>query len=602
MRYLVKRIPSTSLVQYDGSRYYCEIAGGTSERATVDGTELLAGSKYLDVQTGTWYVYDELTNAWAVSAEGGSADPAVVEAAVEAWLDAHPEATTTVQDGSITYAKLDSTLKGKADAVSSLSDEIDGIKATSKNRKSTLSVETYSFFKGKKLASSFDADHVFNVSGSSGDTVLTITGDRSGNTLISDDLNCAVIIQYNESKALPYILREFTENTITVYPAIDADINNAVLAPFMADSQHLTIYGYRAYIQCVNNANPKHCEKNKYVAKYHPTTGVTPTVFSAMGVSASIFTYSQNDNPAISYQYGSFGTIVYPYADYATTAKYGLKWSVDTGNHAGYLETFVGIKAASGLSMYKDTGHEMYIDVYADGVLIEQIVKNTNPVERICVDYTESQKTIELQVYYTTMRKNNNADSIFVGETTFWVNENYPNAILPAGATVSLLFDSWGGRGSTENVVESATPWHSGATWPQGESGLEVRRILTAKSGFVPPVYNTSRGSMTSRWGQAWFGVAVRSKNPNVVLTDFGINDYHTTIGGTWENVLDPYGNTIVMAGNPLTVAEYAENMQNIFNMAIMSDIQPIFVEPNIGASLPWTLYMLNALAEQVTI
>lgn len=124
MRYLVKRIPSTSLVQYDGSRYYCEIAGGTAEKSTVDTTGLLAGSKYLDVQTGTWYVYDELTNAWAVSAEGGSADPAVVEAAVEAWLDAHPEATTTVQDGSITYAKLDTTLKGKADAVATLSDEI----------------------------------------------------------------------------------------------------------------------------------------------------------------------------------------------------------------------------------------------------------------------------------------------------------------------------------------------------------------------------------------------------------------------------------------------------------------------------------------------
>lgn len=127
MRYLVKRIPSTSLVQYDGSRYYCEIAGGTAEKATVDTTGLLAGSKYLDVQTGTWYVYDELSNAWAVSAEGGSADPAVVEAAVEAWLDAHPEATTTVQDGSISYAKLDTTLKGKADAVATLSDEIDDL-------------------------------------------------------------------------------------------------------------------------------------------------------------------------------------------------------------------------------------------------------------------------------------------------------------------------------------------------------------------------------------------------------------------------------------------------------------------------------------------
>lgn len=36
----------------------------------------------------------------------GIADPEVVAEAVDAWLDEHPEATTTVQDGSITYAKL----------------------------------------------------------------------------------------------------------------------------------------------------------------------------------------------------------------------------------------------------------------------------------------------------------------------------------------------------------------------------------------------------------------------------------------------------------------------------------------------------------------
>ena len=33
-------------------------------------------------------------------------DPAAIEQAVTDWLDDHPEATTTVQDGSITEAKL----------------------------------------------------------------------------------------------------------------------------------------------------------------------------------------------------------------------------------------------------------------------------------------------------------------------------------------------------------------------------------------------------------------------------------------------------------------------------------------------------------------
>lgn len=44
-------------------------------------------------------------------------DPEVVEGAVSDWLDEHPEATTTVEDGSISYAKFDSQLKANQDAV-----------------------------------------------------------------------------------------------------------------------------------------------------------------------------------------------------------------------------------------------------------------------------------------------------------------------------------------------------------------------------------------------------------------------------------------------------------------------------------------------------
>ena len=47
-----------------------------------------------------------------------------VGAAVDAWLTEHPEATTTVQDGSITRAKLDADLQEKTDAVPELKSAI----------------------------------------------------------------------------------------------------------------------------------------------------------------------------------------------------------------------------------------------------------------------------------------------------------------------------------------------------------------------------------------------------------------------------------------------------------------------------------------------
>ena len=62
----------------------------------------------------------------ALKAQGAST--ATIDAAVAAWLEEHPDATTTVADGSITWAKLASALKTslgaaeKASRVSSLTD------------------------------------------------------------------------------------------------------------------------------------------------------------------------------------------------------------------------------------------------------------------------------------------------------------------------------------------------------------------------------------------------------------------------------------------------------------------------------------------------
>ena len=66
------------------------------------------------------------SNMWQLDASGewvsigDGIDPATIEQAVADWLDDHPEATTTVQDGAISYSKLDATLKGKVDDVDEL--------------------------------------------------------------------------------------------------------------------------------------------------------------------------------------------------------------------------------------------------------------------------------------------------------------------------------------------------------------------------------------------------------------------------------------------------------------------------------------------------
>lgn len=58
----------------------------------------------------------------------GSPDPTVIEGAVADWLDEHPEATTTVEDGAISYSKLDSSLKETVDDVADLKSDFNQIR------------------------------------------------------------------------------------------------------------------------------------------------------------------------------------------------------------------------------------------------------------------------------------------------------------------------------------------------------------------------------------------------------------------------------------------------------------------------------------------
>ena len=74
---------------------------------------------------GEDYTVEDLRNfeRWRLKVLEGLAnigvDPEVIRENVDAWLEAHPEATTTVEDGSITKAKLFTDLiaeiEGKAD-------------------------------------------------------------------------------------------------------------------------------------------------------------------------------------------------------------------------------------------------------------------------------------------------------------------------------------------------------------------------------------------------------------------------------------------------------------------------------------------------------
>jgi len=65
-------------------------------------------------------------------------DPTVIKEGVTDWLDDHPEATTTVEDGAITKAKLDSNLQGTVDDVDELKSALHDTKEQVYDNNNTL--------------------------------------------------------------------------------------------------------------------------------------------------------------------------------------------------------------------------------------------------------------------------------------------------------------------------------------------------------------------------------------------------------------------------------------------------------------------------------
>lgn len=460
---------------------------------------------------------------------------------------------------------------------------------------SNLFVETYSYFWMKKESKNLSQDNPIRVIGKINSTELC-----AKNNLTHEDDLCGIIIQYNDLTCKPHIITGHTNETISIYPPIEKDIKDSIISPLLFDSQHLTKYGYKALMQYINLANPKHCEKNKYIARYCPTDNYLTPPFTKLSGTPEFYQSSRNDYTDWNMQYGKDGVFIIPYND-KTDGEYGIEWTVDTYDNEGYIETFSGtcfIKNHTDLKKFlKDEGYEIHIEVYADNTLIYSKTKNTNIIERFCIDYEKKHKNLKLKIYYKKMR--NQIDTLFIGSTTFWINENYPTEIFPKHATISEFFDSWGEfHCDNIKIVENDTPWNKGNTYMDGASAKELRRLLTMKNGYAANIYNTSKSGMTSRWGKAWWNVAVKQHNPNVMITNFNINDFHTTMTpSTFEDIIDPYGNIIVMKNNPLTQTEYNNNIKDLFEMCILNNIQPIFIEGSIGSSLKWTLDMISNLA-----
>lgn len=431
----------------------------------------------------------------------------------------------------------------------------------------------------------------FAISGTSGDDYVTIiTGGNAdisaltstekarwlGGVLIDDDGN-----------ATPCNFFYKTDTQFYVYPALTKSIISGQLAGIQT-GMHLSKRGFKGYAQALWNINPKHCEKSKYLRKYRVGDNIPFYVYGGK-VGASVDTRNlptqyQNKYAASTYvlnmDWGS--------AQFHNTET-GIEWSVNISGYSGYFEAYVGDSgkgvttstvdtAGSAYSFDYGTGAEVHCELYVDGVLKDSYIKKSKKLERVCLDYSDGENAT-VKIYSSKWQETGHGFS--VGAMTWWVNERWDNSEENPYAykAITQLFDSWG-------VFQT----HAVQT--------ELESLHSSAIGTPVPINNKSLSGMTSQWGRLWFYDYVQQENATVMMTDFGINDYNSSITSLQDETA-PDGSTWPVS---FTMTSYAESIGKLIKMATKNNITPIVIGlgyRNTGA-IVWAQAAIDAQAVQV--
>lgn len=507
------------------------------------------------------------------------------------------------KDVTVHYESLDGASKEKIEKPKNL--------PVQTTKKRPLIVDTSSYFWMRKQSnlhvdSTYNTPDKFTIIANGDSNEITITGGTGIERLDSSNVLWAGVIKYDDGVCKPCIVTGIntTTNVISIYPKTEKQINSGEFTALLSNSQHLTELGYKAYMQYIYSVDPKYCDKNIVYDRYAPTSTAEMQTqpYTILTGSPYIYNGSLNDCPYWSTSQSVYGTFMRASSNYEN-GEFGFMRTINLDGREGYYETYIGTMFISGVTdpskFTKDEGHELHIEWYVDDVLIENVLKTTNFVERYCFDIPFGSKSCKIKVYYTDMRKD--IDTISIGDSTVWIKSaDYGSRLLPEFATAVQMFDSWGAFWFDGEFIEE-----NGNTYQQGASGKEMENLLLNDMGIKPVYYNRSIGGMTSRYGKHWFYKTVLEKHPSYVLLNYGINDYHHSVTdaksiGNWFNFNDPYGNEIVMndLNNLITAEEFGENMKSIFKMATTNGITPIYVSGVIAQYSTWVTKFINSLCE----
>lgn len=386
-------------------------------------------------------------------------------------------------------------------------------------------------------------NYVLTVDGQEGDNYFTV---KSGNIAdAGQTTKWAAVLQYADLTFDGYqVTGTDGVDRVYVYPNVKKSVTGAKLGNLhdMAQGQHYTELGYKAFGQHIFNNAGYYAQRNQYIAKFSSadTSGAWQKIGDVTGI-----TYNWGLSPVDANSKLLIGESDINLVFTTDNVGEGLEWTVPINKKAAYFDGSFGIQ----------NGGAYKVEVIADGNVLKSITIDKNVEHVVCdVSYSLSAKVRATALTDTST-------TVRIGNCTWFELDKVPSNIFnTVNKKAVYLGDSWGTYHNAANPKEIERLWQ------------QVNPNAT--------VINRSQGGMTTKYARVWFDEYVLKEKPDILILEYFTNDINTIVNnklGLDFNAPDgkSYRTTV-------TEQEYLENIRYMVNKCIQNNIQPVVILPSI--------------------
>jgi hypothetical protein len=412
---------------------------------------------------------------------------------------------------------------------------------------------------------------------------LTVTGTQGSTALTVNTVNVGSMSDYQvDSTSYPagwaivvladdgtyrvytvYAVNTSTK-TLSLYPSLASSVTSQAAANLYdsAGSEHLTTLGYYGLADFVVGQTKGSSYLQAYASRYvsDGLGSYSGSVWTAIGglnqgaqgnvpptncMTEGVFPYTSDVDTTICNAYSGLDRTFISGSRYqtligATVPGEGAKLTASLYGKSGYLDTLVGIEG-----QYQGEQAAARVQVYIDGSLV--LNENFGGLKHIQVPFTHAQSgEIDVTVdspYPCAPRISNT--SWYVWNDADWNGVSPSDPLIPNGAKVLVLMDSWG-------------------TWHNAAFASRLAHDLPGSS-----ITNVSQDGKTAAWAIANFSSLTAGGPYNYIISAFQINDLHPSTKGS------------------LTDAMLLSNMETLWQLVLGTGATPIYLRSLSTDNLP---------------